>query len=255
MQPDIRHGHVLRLCERESCQTPFYARNRSVAKGQGRFCSNAYRFEWMAETAVDRAKKYSRSVEERFWSKVDKSGECWLWLGAKGDKGHGLFWFAGRQDGAHRVSYILAHGPIPDGFWVLHNCPDGDEPSCVRPAHLWLGTVTDNNRDMFAKGRGAVGDNHPARSHGEYLPRGDGHWTRQHPERVPRGTEHAFAKNPQLAARGEASGQSKLTEDQVREARRLVASGESKRSVAIRFGVSPHIIARIIAGTAWKHVR
>lgn len=255
MQADVLRGHVLRLCERQSCQTPFYARNRSVAKGQGRFCSNACKFEWMAERGREFFQSRQRPVEERFWEKVDKSSECWLWLGAKSKEGYGYFAFEGKQTGAHRASYILAHGPIPDDLWVLHNCPGGDNPSCVRPAHLWLGTVTDNNRDMFAKGRGAVGDRHPARTHGDYLKWGDDHWFRKHPECIRRGDESTWRKHPELTRRGEAHGQSKLTEDQVREARRRVASGESKRSVAIRFGVSPHIIARIIAGTAWKHVR
>jgi hypothetical protein len=58
---------------------------------------------------------------------------------------------------AHRYTYELAHGPIPDGLSVLHNCPGGDCRRCVNPRHLWVGTQADNMQDMWAKGRGAHG--------------------------------------------------------------------------------------------------
>lgn len=92
---------------------------------------------------------------ETFWSKVDTTGECWLWLAARIPP-YGYGNFGGTQDGvrwvklAHRHAYELAHGPIPEGMWVLHRC---DNPPCVRPDHLFLGTHADNMRDMVAKGR------------------------------------------------------------------------------------------------------
>jgi hypothetical protein len=55
--------------------------------------------------------------------------------------------------GAHRTAWEITNGPIPDGLLVCHNCPDGDNPSCVRPSHLFLGTYQDNNRDTIAKRR------------------------------------------------------------------------------------------------------
>jgi hypothetical protein len=99
------------------------------------------------------------SPEERFWLKVDKSsghgpwGDCWLWTAAKDKKGYGRFYgFPGerRQAQAHRVSWRLAHGDIPEGISVLHSC---DVPACENPAHLFLGTNDDNLEDMRRKGR------------------------------------------------------------------------------------------------------
>ena len=98
---------------------------------------------------------------DRFWSKVDKTGDCWEWTGAKhSSKGYGSFWFEGRSVKAHRLAYKIAFSPIPDGMFVCHSC---DNPSCVNPDHLFLGTNQDNQSDMYAKGRGrkCVGSESP----------------------------------------------------------------------------------------------
>jgi hypothetical protein len=92
-------------------------------------------------------------IEERLWAKVDKSGECWLWTGAT-SFGYGNIQYNGKNIKVHRISYELAYGEIPEGMDVCHNCPNGDNPRCVRPTHLWLGTHTDNMRDKMKKGRG-----------------------------------------------------------------------------------------------------
>lgn len=95
---------------------------------------------------------------ERFWAKVDKTGDCWLWTASTDGMGYGLFGTGpSRSERAHRVSYRLAFGEIAPDLCVLHRC---DNPSCVRPEHLFLGTRADNMRDRQQKGRQAHGERH-----------------------------------------------------------------------------------------------
>lgn len=96
----------------------------------------------------------------RFWSLVDKTGECWLWLGSKKSRGYGRIMLEGVVYHAHRLSYQLQFGPIPSDLCVCHDCPDGDNTSCVNPAHLFLGSTGDNTRDASEKGRMAHGERH-----------------------------------------------------------------------------------------------
>lgn len=95
-----------------------------------------------------------RNTEERFWASVNRGGEndCWIWTGAARPTGYGICRWRQRPDGAHRVSWEMANGrAVPDGMYVLHRC---DNPQCVNPRHLFVGTHSDNMRDMLAKGRG-----------------------------------------------------------------------------------------------------
>lgn len=92
---------------------------------------------------------------KRFWDKVDKSGDCWLWTAATAggrSSEYGVFRLRNprRQVYAHRFSYELAHGSIPEGAHVLHSC---DTPRCVNPEHLRLGTAADNAHDKVMRGR------------------------------------------------------------------------------------------------------
>lgn len=106
---------------------------------------------------------------QRFWDKVNKTDDCWLWT-AGTSSGYGTIRGLDQKSvGAHRLSWELAHGPIPDDLQVLHEC---DNKLCVRPSHLFLGTQLDNMRDMVAKGRHArsgAGDQTGANNNGSKL--------------------------------------------------------------------------------------
>ena len=106
--------------------------------------------------------KFNSTAFERFWSKVNKDGpvpehrpdlgQCWVWMGQIADTGYGMFKpISYVMVQAHRASWVLAYGDIPEGLQVLHRC---DRRSCLRPDHLRAGTVGDNSRDMAAKLRG-----------------------------------------------------------------------------------------------------
>lgn len=105
---------------------------------------------------------------DRFWSRVDKSGPipahrpdlgpCWLWTGKPETPGYGVIYAGGRNSKAtkaHRFSWELVNGPIPEGQKVCHRC---DVRMCVRPTHLFLGTAQENTADMVHKGRQARGE-------------------------------------------------------------------------------------------------
>ena len=101
---------------------------------------------------------------QRFWNKVNTAGPngCWTWTAGCTRKGYGVFKLDGATEMAHRTSWMFEHGPIPDGLFVLHHC---DNPPCVNPDHLRLGTHADNMRDRNEKGR-AASNPQPGESHG-----------------------------------------------------------------------------------------
>lgn len=98
-----------------------------------------------------------RRHKATFWQRMDRSGgpdACWIWLDRVDKDGYGKFACDGsRNKRAHRLAWEFTNGPIPPGLCVCHNCPDGDNPSCCNPRHLWLGTNVQNTADRQAKGR------------------------------------------------------------------------------------------------------
>lgn len=135
------------------------------------------------------------SNEVRFWAKVDKSGECWLWTGGLDKDGYGKFTITlppgskpkQRHVRAHRYAWELANNrPFPPALVTLHTC---DTPRCVRPDHLRAGTQAENRADCVRKGRTARGENSGWFTKPERMPRGDRHWTKLHPERIARGDD------------------------------------------------------------------
>ena len=108
---------------------------------------------------VERKKCARGSLEERFWTFVDKKSydECWQWTGYIQKNGYGRISLGSKSqgyDGSHRVSWKLFNKTdVPDGMFVMHKC---DNPSCVNPHHLSIGTPKENTQDMIAKGRKRV---------------------------------------------------------------------------------------------------
>ncbi len=138
----------------ETCGVVFMAYSAEIRRRGVRFCSH----------------KCANGVpEQRFWKNTDQNGPipehvpelgpCWTWNGSRERSGHGRLFIGKRQrEGAHRYAYLLLVGPIPDDLFVCHKC---DNPSCVNPKHLFLGTPLDNMRDRNAKDRHCRGSRSP----------------------------------------------------------------------------------------------
>lgn len=146
-----RHHKAVWLCRCECGQTQCFigagirsGNTRSCGCRAGRLTEDA-RGKWLRRRLTDDV------------SRTDTG--CWEWLGTCGSDGYGRITVNGRQSRAHIESYRLFCGPIPDGLWVLHRC---DNPPCINPEHLFVGSVQDNVDDMFAKGRAnkAAGESH-----------------------------------------------------------------------------------------------
>lgn len=180
----------------------------------------------------------SFSYEKRFWEKVDKRAHgCWQWTAGKFAQGYGAFQLNGCAQRAHRIVWELTHGAIPRGKDVLHTC---DNPSCVNPEHLYLGTDKENGRDRAVRGRAASGARHKSRTCPSSVPRGDNHFSRRHPEKVCRGEHH---------------GNATLTEAQVR----AILQEHTGRygnliELAKKYRVSRSVVDRIVRRETWKHV-
>jgi hypothetical protein len=155
----------------------------------------------------------------QFWKRVNKSGplcpgrgRCWTWLAGKYGSGYGQF----RGGRAHRFAYKDKIGPIPSGLLVLHHC---DNPGCVNPSHLFLGTQQDNMDDKYAKGRQG----------------------------------QSGTKTPPT---GERNVKAKLTEKKVLQARRWYARGYSIREISYKIG-SPVCLGSLkaaVLGRTWSHL-
>jgi hypothetical protein len=166
----------------------------------------------------------TRTLRERFEENVmpEPNTGCWLWLG-QSTTGYGALKWCGKMLRSHRLSWELHRGPIPAGLFVCHHC---DNPPCCNPAHLFLGTAADNNRDRDTKGRVSrlAGDTNPSR---------------RHPERLSRGTSRYNAL---------------LTEAAVVDIRARRARGEKLADIAQVYGIGLSHVVRIAKRRLWRHV-
>lgn len=188
-------------------------------------------------------------VRERFWSSVEKNGPiisgmdspCYVWTRAKSSSGYGsLSVTVGgvrSTPSAHRLSWEIHHGPVPPGTLVCHRC---DNPLCVRPEHLFLGTDLDNVADALAKGRRRRADPNRKRKREGKRRSGKSRYVRRFP--VPR---------PLASYRHRAA----LSPEQVREIRtRHAAGGVMQTELAREFGVRKEAISKIIRRVRWRDV-
>lgn len=185
-----RHGQGLRTCRRPECTSALRSQN-ATRQGMER--------------------RRPREWQSAFWANVRVGGECWEWTGRRDPHGYGITrvpWTRSPQR-AHRISAVIYFGWEPDCLLVCHRC---DNPSCVNPDHLFLGSAADNALDRASKDRG-------------HRPKGEG------------------------------NGQSKLTDDLVRQIRQVAETGTvSQSELARRINVHQSLISKVVRGHIWTHV-
>lgn len=208
----------------------------------------------------------------RFWTFVDRSGECWNWLGPVSWCGHGQFGIGTRKYYAHRLSYLISHHEIPENAHICHHC---DNARCVNPDHLYAGSALTNVRDAYARHRiiPVSGDRHHRTRiadselatirqrllDGETAPTiaNDYGVSASTINRYWEGGTRGLQALPRRTTgkRGSDHSQSKLSDTDVRAIRQTYASGSaSQRAIAQQYGMSVTAINKIIRYQTWTHV-
>jgi len=164
----------------------------------------------------DRSEMGITEIPQRFFDKVKvvESG-CHVWTAGKDHQSYGMFQWEGNKWKSHRWYWIAVNGPIKNGLGVLHKC---NNSRCVKLDHLYLGTAADNAKDRDSSGR------------------------------------NFLMRHPECALKGESAGMSKLTEDKVRQIRKLSAQGALTIKLSNQFGVGMGQIRKIVRRVQWAHI-
>lgn len=168
-----------------------------------------------------------KTPEQRFLEcfKKGKRNRCWNWKKTFVGK-YGQHFSRGKVWLAHRFAYTFFKGPIPKGLLVCHKC---DNPRCVNPNHLWIGTYLDNKHDCMKKKRHAFGNRHPARS-------------------------KKYGAAFRLRLSGTNNSNASLTDSKVRQILKLHKEGKTQVFLAKRYGVWTNTIANVVHRRNWRHV-
>lgn len=217
----------------------------------------------------------TQKVESRFWSKVNIGDGCWEWNAATTWDGYGRFRLNGTQCLAHRISYTMHNKIDPGELLVCHKC---DNPKCVNPDHLFLGTNSDNQNDCLKKGRrkakngergvnSSLSDKAACSIREEYADSSITANDLAKKYNVPRltiqkiinGTIYRTAGGPITRGKnkskaGENNGRSRLTVESVKELRSLFSQGCTVLDLARMFGIPESTVGNAVSGKTWKHI-
>lgn len=232
------------------------------------------RFGWVRGQPLQfvRGHHLHRSLDERLWAGVTKGEGCWLWKGVIGRRSGGRIKFKGRYRSVGQVVWEATYGPVPPGMLICHKC---DNPPCMRPDHLFLGTHADNQADMARKGRAARGERNARAKLTEASVRAIRKRAFSGESQVSLAMEYGLS-TPGICSvihgkawkhvdaptipvgtyrvQGERVGSARLTESDVMEIRRRVASGESQSSLAKALDIGTTTVHFIVHRKTWKHI-
>lgn len=209
----------------------FYANPRAADGhfGSCKLCHNETRRDHKRKRRAANPLPPKKTLAELLWTRVATgvASACWPWTGAKKHFGYGKMNFSGKCLSTHRLAWALTNGPIPPGLCVCHHC---DNPPCCNPAHLFLGTLAENNADMRAKGRAVT------------------------PRNMAAVTPNARSGRRGFCLFGSSNPSAKLTEADIPQIRNAVALGEEIASVAKRFAITKATIKDVCRRRSWRQI-